>query len=631
MAPPLARALNRRAAAALAGAAILASALFMKTRFDPRCAFLSSRPPANWIRVPRPAALLTHVFVPRFARFRATVDAPRSIAATLAARARAESEFFLDGVEILSPGAPPDGWKGERRAPLSVQAGRHEVLAVVRAVDGPPLLWAQVPELGLYTGAGWEASVDGGKSWSPAQDARTPLVADEFSSLPGAAQGFRRTLPWLLPFLLLGAWLPRRFAGSRSAALERLGLFAGAAAWLVLAAAALAMLPQAVGYDAGPHVDYAGRLARTGALPGPGDGWQTFQAPLYYLLSAPLWILATKLGQEPATWLKLPNLLSGFALGLASRRFVGAARPKRPDLALAACVFGWFWAANLLGAQTPGNEPLAGALSALFLAECVRRGAGNLRGRDAAVLGALLGAALLAKFTAILAIPPALYLLKRPLVRAPRAGAARWAGAFVLCLFAAGGWFYLRTWVLYGAPFVGGWDPARGISWWQDPGVRSAGDLCRFGSALIAPFYSGLNGFWDALYSTFWTDGWQSGMISLRALPPRPLDWQAAGAWWGLLPTALIARGAARALRRDDAPSGAALLGAAGGVAALLWLFLSVPTYSTVKASYLLGLAPLFALLLADGLDGLTVPSRAAAWAGLIGWAAAAFRAALPL
>ena len=120
-------------------------------------------------------------------------------------------------------------------------------------------------------------------------------------------------------------------------------------------------------------------------------------------------------------------------------------------------------------------------------------------------------------------------------------------------------------------------------------------------------------------------------MTLLERVAPRPLNWQAADAWWGLVPTALITRGAARALARDDAPSGAALLGAAGGVAALLWLFLTVPVYSTVKASYLLGLAPLFALLLIDGLEGLSDPTRAAAWAGLIAWTAAGFRSALPL
>lgn len=634
MASPLASALSRRGATTLAAAALFAALLAAKAGLDPRCAFLPSRPPARWIRTSGPAVLAARPYAPGFARFRAAFDAPPGgIRATLAVRARAASEVMLDGVEILPPGVAADGWKGERRAALTVGAGRHELLAVVRADDAPPFFWARAPELGLHTGAGWQGSADGGKTWTPARDAQSPLAAEEFAVLPGAAAGFGLTLPWLIPFLLLGAWLPRRLARPRGAGLERAGLFVGAAAWLVLAAAAVAFLRPGLGYDAAQHADYVARLARTGTLPGPGDGWQTFQAPLYYLLCVPLWSWAARLGAEPSGWLRAPNLLSGFALGLACRRLAVAARPRRPDLALAAGLFGWFWGANLFIAQCPGNEPLAGALTAFFLAECVRRRAPErpLRIRDAAALGALLGAALLSKFTAVLSIPSALVLTAGPLGRAPRAGAARWAGTFAACAVAAGGWFYARNWALYGAPFIGGWDPSRGIAWWQDPGARSAGDFLRFGTALTAPFYSGLHGFWDSLYSTFWTDGWQSGVILPERIAPRPLAWQAAGAWWGLIPTALMALGAVRALKRGDAASGAALLGAGVGTAALLWLFLTVPAYSTVKASYLLGLAPLFALLLADGLDVLGGPARAAAWAGLLAWVAASFRAALPL
>lgn len=634
MAPPLARALNRRSAAALAGAVVFAALLGLKARFDPKTPFLSSRPPARWIRVPGRRSLLIHRYMPAFARFRTFFEAPAGgAAAGLEVRARAASEVLLDGAELLHRGAPADGWKAARRAALKVGAGRHELTVIVRAVDGPAVLWARAPELGLYTGTNWDASADGGKTWNPAGDAQAPMTDDEFSSLPGAAEGFRLTLPWLLPFLFLGAFLPRRFPAARGARWERLGVVVAAAAWAVLAAAALMFLRPGVGYDAYEHADYVALLARTRRLPGPGDGWQTFQAPLYYLISLPLWAWATKIGREPAAWLRLPNLASGFALGLACMRLTAAARPRRPELALAGGLFGWFWAANLYVAQAPGNEPLAGALSAFFLAECVRRsGTGRaLRGRDAAVLGSLFGAAILTKLTAILALPPALYLTASSAKRSSREDAARRGGVFAAFAFAIGGWYYLRSWAMYGAPFIGGWDPSRGIAWWQEPGTRSAGDFFRFGAALKTPFYSGLRGFWDALYSTFWCDGWQSGVPSRVWLPPRPLTWQAAGAWWGLAPTALLARGAFRGLGRDDAPSGAALLGVAGGVCALLWMFLAVPVYSTVKASYLLGLAPLFALLLGDGLDGLTGPARTIAWAALVAWAAAAFRGALAL
>ncbi|NNN05943.1 MAG: hypothetical protein HKL90_08585 [Elusimicrobia bacterium] len=622
--------MNRRAAwAALALAAgwawLAAGAL------SGREAFLPSRPPARWMRVSDEAVLTIHRDVPGYARYRTRFEAPRGgVKAELDVRARGETEIVLDRRLVAPPAEAPGGSTSVRRATLNAGPGAHVLLVIVRAALGPPTLWAQAPALGVYSGARWEASADDGRVWAPACDAEQPLRADEFSALPGADEGFRATALWTVPFLFLGVWLSRRTrdaAGAREAG--RAASAVAAVAWLTLAAAAFAFLRPGLGYDAYWHADYTERLVRTWRLPAPGDAWQTFQAPLYYALCVPLWLLAHAQGREPEPLMRLPSLLSGFALGWACRRFVSAARPGRPDLALAAGLFGWFWPANLFIAQTPSNEPLAGALAALLLAECARVGPAPLKAGRSAWLGALCGAAFLTKATAVLVLPPA-FLLLLPVARRSRRPAALVA-AFAAAAFVVGGWFYARTWALYGAPFIGGWDPTRGIRWWQDPGYRTAGDFLRFGAALYRPFYAGLKGFWDALYSTFWCDGWQAGVPSLVWLPPRPFDWQAADAWWGLIPTALIALGARRAFTRRDAASGAALAGIFCGVLALARLFLAAPIYSTVKASYLLGLGPLFALLLADGLDALAGLPRAAAWAATAAWAAAAFRGALPL
>ena len=626
--------MSRRGVLALAGAAALIAALAAKARLDPKTAFLTERPPARWLRTPGDAWLGTRAAGPRFARYRAEFEAGSTGAeAELTLRARSATQAALDGREVLPPGAPTD-WRGARSVVLRAGPGRHRLLVVVRAENGPPLLWAEAPGLGLYSGERWQASADGGATWAAAADAQSPPGDGVSGALPSAALGFRATLLMLVPFLALGAVCARRFGRAPDEqALDRLFVVCAAAAWLVLAAAALVFLAPDSGYDASNHVDYAAGLARTLRLPAPGDGWQTFEPPLYYALCVPLWRAAVALGREPAVLMRLPSLLSGFLLGWACRLFVRAARPGKPRLALAAGLFGWFWPASLTLAQAPGCTPLAGALTALFLAACARQAAASNapRARDAAALGALLGAALLAKSTAILAVPPGLLLLAGPARKLPRARRGEAAALFAAAALAAGGWFYVRSWILYGAPFIGGWNPERGILWWQDPGYRTAGDFLRFGAALARPFYAGLNGFWDALYSTFWADGWQSGAISLQSLPPRPLDWQAAEVWWALVPTSLLALGAARALRRADAPAGAALLGAAGGVAALAWMCLAVPIYSILKASYLLGLGPLFALLLVDGLEEATGKARLGAWAGLVAWAAVSFRAALPL
>jgi hypothetical protein len=618
--------LKSRAALALAAAAAFVALAAAKIVRDPNVAFLAARPPARWLRVPGAAFLGTHEYAPRFADFRTRFEAPSfGLDEELILRANGASEVVVDGRVALEPGDAAEP-RGERRVRLRAGPGVHDLTVVVRNEGGPPLLWAELPRLGLYTGTKWEVSADGAKSWSPAQDAESPMATDAFDVLPSAASGFLATVFFAVPFLFLGGWL------ARSARADAVIVAAAAVAWCALAAAAFFVLAPGSGYDAPDHLDYVRRLAETGRLPGPGDGWQMFQAPLYYLVCVPLWRAATALGAEASSWLRLPSVLAGFVLGLSCRYFVKAVRPGA-ERGAAAGLFGWFWPAGLLIAQSPSNEPLAGALSALFLAACARSSASKSRlgSLEAAVLGALLGAAFLSKATAVLVVVPGAFLLLGRLRREARAEAARAVAVFSVAAFAAGGWFYARTWLAYGAPFIGGWDPSRGIRWWQDPGVRSAGDFLRFGTALSRPFYSGLNGFWDALYSSFWTDGWLSGATSTRALAPRPALWLAAGAWWGLVPTFLIGLGAARAFKRDDAASGAALLGMGTGLKALAWIFLTVPFYSPGKATYLLGLAPLFALLLADGLEVLSGVWRLAAWAGLAGWAAVAFRAALPL
>ncbi len=629
MASPLARALRRRTLLALAGAAAFVALAVFAARFDSNVLFLKARPPGVWVRAPAPAFFGTRAFSPRFVKFRARFKSKGGFQGELIVRADDEVEAVLDNRIVLLPGAAAGGPLDERRAALSAGSGEHELVVIVMARRGPPLLWADVPGLALHTGTDWDASADGGRTWSSARDAEKPMETREFDSLPTAASGFASTFLFVAPFLLLGAWLSRPDSAAR---LGNGALIVCAAAWVVLAVAAFKFLHPGIGYDSFEHVDYVRRLAETGRLPGPGEGWQTFQAPLYYLAGVPVFLWSRWLASEPSSWLRLPSLVSGFLLGLTCRWFIQAVRPGA-ERTLAGSLFGWFWPASLYVSQTPSNEPMAGALSGLFLAACARSSVSKSRPRAAEgfFLGALLGAAFLTKATAVLVVPPGLFLLSSRLRRENRADAARWLGVFAAAAFATGGWFYLRSWMLYGAPFVSGWNPARGIRWWQDPGCRSAGDFLRFGAALVRPFYSGLDGFWDSLYSTFWTDGWLSGVTAVRSIAPRPLDWQAAGAWWGLLPTALLGVGAVRALRRDDQASGAALLGAAGGLAALLWLFLTVPVYSTVKASYLLGLAPLFALLLVDGLDALSGSARVAAWAGLVAWAAASFRAALPL
>jgi hypothetical protein len=172
--------------------------------------------------------------------------------------------------------------------------------------------------------------------------------------------------------------------------------------------------------------------------------------------------------------------------------------------------------------------------------------------------------------------------------------------------------------------------PRPGIAWWQDPGYRTADQYLSFGESLRHPIYAGYRSVWDGLYTTMWLDGTLSGKVS-GVLPPWHTEALLAGAWLGLVPLALILLGVARAAGRLRRGAGDGIVLAAGTVglylAALLWLSLQVPTYSTLKASYTLGLLPCYGVLAAAGLE--VLPRRA--WlrvplaAGLTCWAVFAY------
>jgi hypothetical protein len=230
--------------------------------------------------------------------------------------------------------------------------------------------------------------------------------------------------------------------------------------------------------------------------------------------------------------------------------------------------------------------------------------------RKQLTLGAVLGLGLLTKVSVLVLVPP----LLAAGVSALRRGGAAWsavAGAAArvggVCA-ALSGWYYVRNWIRLGHPFVGGWDPARGIEWWQDPGYRTWQQYRSFGESLIHPIYAGTNGLWDGLHTTMWLDGMLSGKVG-GTFPPWNLAPLLAGAWLGLLPLALILLGTGRAIVRAarGESDGLAFCAVAvcAGLTAVIWISLTVPTYSAIKATYLLGFLPCFGVLAAAGYETL--------------------------
>jgi hypothetical protein len=132
-----------------------------------------------------------------------------------------------------------------------------------------------------------------------------------------------------------------------------------------------------------------------------------------------------------------------------------------------------------------------------------------------------------------------------------------------------------------------------------------------FGEALRLPLFAGFRSFADAVYASFWGDGWIAGVAGVAWRPAHwNWEWAAIGYWLALPATALLVLGFARAARIAFGPQGPlraawsfvlALTFAMG--LALLALTLELPYFGQAKAPYLLGLVSPLAVAFALGAE----------------------------
>ena len=279
--------------------------------------------------------------------------------------------------------------------------------------------------------------------------------------------------------------------------------------WLILAAfVALSALyvwaiPPLEGSDEFEHFAYVTWLIEQRAFPIQGEaGWnssvrqESGQPPLYYWLAS---LPARLAGTQPPVvfrpnpyfrydldpvrpdnkntalhypadtgggwrglyFARLVSMASGVLLILAVYGLTGAVLPHRPGAALGAAAFAAFMPQVLFHSSHVSNDILAAAFGTLalwVLVRIVRRGGTYRRGL---ALGAALGAAALVKVnTLVVGLPVALGFAWLWLGRERgnrRTGAAETlrAGAAAALGFAAvAGWWFVRSWRLYGS-FLG--------------------------------------------------------------------------------------------------------------------------------------------------------------------------------
>ena len=574
-------------------------------RRDPGINFLPPDKRAEWIFFPsavdakaRGVADLDTLFRREFTLQRST---PRAL---LSIRAAKQVQLTINDqkVDLVAN----HNWKDTSTVDASglLRDGSNTIEARVFNDNGPPALWLSLTgdQLSLRSDQNWIASF-AGSAWRGAALATSPRFPGRGNSIDSSERTLTAlTKVWPL-WLLFGAvalvfcvggnwWLHRRSINADWT--TAVIVFGFASLWLILFWHNAQILPDAIGFDASHHLDYIKYLQEHHSLPLPAQGVEMFQPPLYYFVSAVVLSLFHLSTTDPSAILVLRALTMLFGIAqvvlvFASLRLIF---PGRPNLQLIGAGVAAFLPMHLYVSHYPTNETLTGVLvsASIYLAlRTVTSGTSSWQSYN--VLGLLMGAALLTKATAILAVPFIVLALARQLACA-RASAAKWTttlGSMVVIAALTCSWHYLRV-SKFGSPLVGGSDPVTGLFWWQDDGHHTISYFLRFGESLTRPLFSVTASFMDGLYSTLWGDGLCSGESDLLGRPPWNYDLMCAGYLLSLLPTALLLIGAVTALAqlfRDLRSDVFIMVGLCLALAlALVYFNLKVPCYASVKAFY---------------------------------------------
>jgi tetratricopeptide (TPR) repeat protein len=567
---------------------------------DPAVNFLRHDRRAEWIVFPAAIDAHAHWFTSLDATFRREFTlTERPAMAHLSVCAMRRAEVKINGLAVEFP--PNRNWKKIASAEVSRQlhAGTNVIEARVFNHNGPPALWLtlNMGQQDLRTDKNWEVSF-AGSSWRPAalaSAAKTPGPGNSIAGSERTIDALRKIWPFWIVLVAIAVALvflwQIRFRASGTQRLERILLAILAGLWLLLFWNNTRLLPFHAGFDSTEHLKYISYIQEHRGLPSLNEGWEMYQPPLYYLIAATS-LSACKLSiNDPASIFVLRSI--GAILGIGQFIFVFLSlRLLLPErTALIGLLLAAFLPMHLYMAHYVTNEILASALATATLYLCLRLlKSDTLHASQYVWVGFALGAAMLAKATAILLLPVVIAAIagKLAYARAPITISLRNLALLLAICLTVCGWHYARIWLRFGTPLVGNWDVISGFTWWQDPGYHTEADYLRWGRSLVSPLFSGFAGFIDGIYSTLWGDALCGGVSSLT------LAWNyqtmLAGYLWALIPTALILTGAVVAIvqfiRRPSSEL-FLLVGFSTVLAfALIFMTLKVPSYAQAKAFY---------------------------------------------
>jgi hypothetical protein len=398
-------------------------------------------------------------------------------------------------------------------------------------------------------------------------------------------------------------------------------------------------IPLDIGMDIKGHMEYIKYIVDNMRIPLAIEGWQMFQPPLFYIVSAIIYKLFS-VSVNPASvdyLLRLLPLACGALQVELCYRTLRHVYPERDDLQAVGTVIGGLLPMNIYMAQFSGNESMAACLTSIVILLSIRLFCSpSLPSKiDLLSIGLFLGLAILTKTSAVLIIIPTAVLLiykSSADIQSNTAKTTETIKSMMLIfgvIFIISGWYYIRNWIEMGQIVISGWSTQRDIIWWQDPSYRTPQQFLTFGESLYYPVFSAAMSIWDGLYSTLWMDGY----LSSYNRPPWNYKFMLSNAWLALLPSVIIMIGIISALLKSTRQRWPFLcysvICVVIYISAILYLFLALPILSTAKATYALGITPCFAILCASGFEILTRRPmvKAIMFGGIACWAFASYAA----
>ena len=265
--------------------------------FNPKLSFLAPGP-GKWIVYPLPPEVNSYPGFELAGTFRRSFVLPeKPSAALLSWQCLTNGEVHINGTIVPTSDSSSGNWKKVSQLDIGpfLRQGTNEISVIVINQLGPPALSLELKSgnFVLESDESWEVSLSG-SDWHAARAASAtprPGKGNELYLLETTGSALRRCWPWLCLFAAIsvfGVALLQYFIALVREQLPKIIMALLAAAWVLLFLHNIRCLPPVAGFDASPHLDYVRYIQDYKKLPAASEGWETFQAPLYYLISATL-------------------------------------------------------------------------------------------------------------------------------------------------------------------------------------------------------------------------------------------------------------------------------------------------------------------------------------------------------